>query len=1722
MDEPGKFLGGCSESEFQQRRMNLSDKKFPKELWVPGFFHSLGSVLVQSLSDSVENNSDTDFSSIIISRHRFKTRIDHESHVVSKELDTEIETRDKASKSSLTDEVVEVYISPDCLAGLLPEALLDAFKFWRISENRICGYPRPASEVATFKEDYKEKEDKKKEQRKNQFWGGSMIRVDLVQSKNGLGAVIYRLPQPASIDDSLGPQDTSERDRLEMRSKAVTPQVLLDACHAAEDSSLGVLAKIFMRLDSLSHILFWSSSGSSCHDMIHVQELDLCEISKIELTRLQISFHLRVDFMNQTRVFSDNEAGLFVSEKFWRAANFIQGIRNSLLLENDFGDCFILLPNYPLKRLVIDKFIASEYRQDSDTMRKWASTFEKRYFVYPIHPCRTFLSMPSFSGALYLAYVYIIVRRYVDASKILASSFSNTEFSAEERFSIDCIGNLISGRHSSSVLHPDECACLIRIACICIHCKEKIPFDLSQIFQEYVRNSEIISAGCRLSQDDMLPIYQSMGLTVENSRHVFDKRTNVIKGSLLWSNMFSEISEYLKVQISAVEADPPIQRPKALKFTYLGGNTCKLKWDFTTDDSGDGSQRPNQLKPSEGVKGAALNKMRVCSSMKSSPINLGFHIEYNEKPIKEGADWILLPLVDPTEETMHGKPVLVEVLDNSATIQLNRESSFRFRVRAVNRIGPGYPSDECEVQLSTLQQGEAENSVTKQGNRENQKKDRGDVYLFGQHPLSRLWYTRPSNDGKVSGAAVIRLLGQLMQNVERGERQDMSGFMLLYEMLLGCVSFRILEKSSGEMGTNQISMEDLNTKEGNTCNVCPMCSSKNDRRSPTCWQPRCSHFFLHCNREAETGLSQEDANISLIHPCPDKTTLSYLIIILKALILGCTKIGAIPFCMVPSAFEIAAISSFVFSYPIDGDSTPYSQLSIPESPCARDCAMKKELSGLSGLSLEYGDGLKFLKTMINACKHVNFDWIIIDPKQKTSDHMSTEMQCEKPSKANSSGEIGIYVLEQFESTKESLGLSRGEANAFRSKPLDFFDKYTSAHEHQEFAFSLVSRYTSNCRADSKSTKLPCVDVLEDQLKSSYENCYEREYLQRLLDDFEKLKSKQQQNIVQLQCFDTKHFEMLHAVSNDLDRAESQLDSEANETNIRERNITYIPVVCSICKIQQIMHNLSTELSCLIVMEDNRVSETVEHINRILGHSREKSPECVKFNMQLLSGSRMCLDFNFFLRELLSSGLKNFNIQDEASISRSVLCVLFRVVRMNQMKSCLGLCWDLHKSAMNVLNVLVLHPRMGIINSSQAHLKDIVQRCFILFECVPMPQQALTPNLDQQKIPSEEDLQGKVSAALELVGHLHEQQRSVDLGIADEREQLVCIAQTVILGQGAVLLRDPLITTDTEFTQHVLRSVVRLLTDERETIDSLHQKAAKGFCYQRINMERLSLKIEVQIDPNLRVQPSKENAVAASQILQMQANSLASLLSSERVYIRNSSTPYTYDPRLLAFEFMTGFMLRGSQFDILKVFLNASKEITDSSKEIRDVPEVQGLVHQMIMGSGKSTVVGPLLSWLVSNPKNLVLQVVPDPLLRQTRSIMQSLFGYIVPKRVQIFNFDRSSTDADEIQILFSGLEEARRLQSVVCTTPSSLKCLLLKYVEALEEVNSYSKKLCHPRKEWVKTYGTAWGEEEKKLNGLIKHIKKKEAFVDILAQIIRMFKASTAVVDEVDWVSLYH
>ena len=62
---------------------------------------------------------------------------------------------------------------------------------------------------------------------------------------------------------------------------------------------------------------------------------------------------------------------------------------------------------------------------------------------------------------------------------------------------------------------------------------------------------------------------------------------------------------------------------------------------------------------------------------------------------------------------------------------------------------------------------------------------------------------------------------------------------------------------------------------------------------------------------------------------------------------------------------------------------------------------------------------------------------------------------------------------------------------------------------------------------------------------------------------------------------------------------------------------------------------------------------------------------------------------------------------------------------------------------------------------------------------------------------------------------------------------------------------------------------------------------------------------------------------------------------------------------------------------------------------------------MIMGSGKTTVIGPMVALLLADGRSLVTQVVPDQLLDMSQNVMRNAFGSCVIKEVFSLTFTRN-------------------------------------------------------------------------------------------------------------------
>ena len=203
----------------------------------------------------------------------------------------------------------------------------------------------------------------------------------------------------------------------------------------------------------------------------------------------------------------------------------------------------------------------------------------------------------------------------------------------------------------------------------------------------------------------------------------------------------------------------------------------------------------------------------------------------------------------------------------------------------------------------------------------------------------------------------------------------------------------------------------------------------------------------------------------------------------------------------------------------------------------------------------------------------------------------------------------------------------------------------------------------------------------------------------------------------------------------------------------------------------------------------------------------------------------------------------------------------------------------------------------------------------------------------------------------------------------------------------------------------------------------------------------------------------------------------------------------YDPRFLVFEYIFDIMLRERQVEMVESFVTSCHQ-GDSR------------VQQMIMGAGKTTVVGPLLALILADGQALVTQVMPTALLEQSRNVLRSRFSAILCKRVYTLSFDRGCEDDVELVAkLYAKLDSARRTRSVVCAPPEAVKSLMLKFVEQLHSLEQVDLTLLEP---------TGSLRTNKEIVRLRDTMTARSEMSDALVRIYHMWKQGVLIMDEVD------
>jgi hypothetical protein len=118
--------------------------------------------------------------------------------------------------------------------------------------------------------------------------------------------------------------------------------------------------------------------------------------------------------------------------------------------------------------------------------------------------------------------------------------------------------------------------------------------------------------------------------------------------------------------------------------------------------------------------------------------------------------------------------------------------------------------------------------------------------------------------------------------------------------------------------------------------------------------------------------------------------------------------------------------------------------------------------------------------------------------------------------------------------------------------------------------------------------------------------------------------------------------------------------------------------------------------------------------------------------------------------------------------------------------------------------------------------------------------------------------------------------------------------------------------------------------------------------------------------------------------------------------RPTLQPSVADVHLLAFEHANGIMIRRDQLKMVDEILLQYRK------------NQPAIVHQAIMGCGKTSVICPLLALKLSDskPSRLVVVVCPPNLLLQTSKQLREKLCLVFKKRVVTFSFDRYFVELD--------------------------------------------------------------------------------------------------------------
>jgi hypothetical protein len=374
----------------------------------------------------------------------------------------------------------ETFVSTRALTGLLPQALLKNYSFWRTGPRLIRGYPKAAA-------------------------AGTQLVVKLWPSGapgeigGSWAAEARRLPDPVSVDEFVEASKDGEAPAIATANLILNPMVLLNAAEVAPDCFLGRLLPLLARVEDLAHILCWGEGSPKLYEE--------CGVVLVELPRLGLHFSPKHGYSaggveqgqkKELQLHLREQAGWFLSESTAHAEP--HALQHSLVLENSAGERQFLVPSYTLKRIsVTDSPMCTAYAED----RSGNFLVEGPFFTFQEHVSQRFLLAPDNLALLYYIYAQAVGANY----RCMPSYISNTDLAPDTLTMLEAVSGERVDRPAGKLLkelklvlqarsaHPDARACSLLLVL-----QTEVPGEVEdRHWAQYVNNVGLVSAECRLS-----------------------------------------------------------------------------------------------------------------------------------------------------------------------------------------------------------------------------------------------------------------------------------------------------------------------------------------------------------------------------------------------------------------------------------------------------------------------------------------------------------------------------------------------------------------------------------------------------------------------------------------------------------------------------------------------------------------------------------------------------------------------------------------------------------------------------------------------------------------------------------------------------------------------------------------------------------------------------------------------------------------------------------------------------------------------------------------------------------------------------------------------------------------------------------------------------------------------------------------------------------------------